>query len=92
MPEEAKITELEGKFRRQLGDRIRSIRKQKGINQDDLAHLAGIHRAHVGTRENARIDPKLSTLLKVAHALDVSMSELLRNCEDGWPLGQACSP
>jgi transcriptional regulator with XRE-family HTH domain len=81
MPKEAKNTELEGKFRRQLGDRIRSLRKQKGINQDDFAHLAGIHRTHVGMLENARIDPKLSTLLRVAHALEIPMSELLRECE-----------
>jgi transcriptional regulator with XRE-family HTH domain len=45
----------------------------------DFAHLAGIHRARMGMLENARIDPKLSTLLGVANALDVSISGLFKD-------------
>jgi transcriptional regulator with XRE-family HTH domain len=64
-------------FRQALGNRIRELRRKRGINQDDFAHLAGIHRTHVGMLENSKIDPKLSTLLNVAEALEIEVSELL---------------
>jgi transcriptional regulator with XRE-family HTH domain len=79
---EAKITGLEAKLRQTLGERIRTLRKQRGVNQDDFAHLAGIHRTHVGMLENAKIDPKLSTLLRVARALDVKVSDLFGGTDE----------
>jgi transcriptional regulator with XRE-family HTH domain len=85
---EAKITELEAQLRQTLGERIRKLRKQRGVNQDDFAHLAGIHRTHVGMLENARIDPKLSTLLRVALALEVTFSELLEDGDETHRLEQ----
>jgi transcriptional regulator with XRE-family HTH domain len=63
--------------RTRLGQRIRELRLAKGMNQDDFAAAAGIHRTHPGKLENALIDPQLSTLVKVAGALGVSVGELL---------------
>jgi len=44
-------------IRQLLGARIRALRLQKGLNQDDFAALVGIHRAHPGKLENAKIEP-----------------------------------
>lgn len=60
-----------------LGKRIRELRLAKGMNQDEFAAAAGIHRTHPGKLENAQIDPQLSTLVKVARALGVEVEELL---------------
>ena len=64
-------------IRVRLGQRIRELRLAKGMNQDEFAAAAGIHRTHPGKLENALIDPQLSTLVKVAGALGVSLGELL---------------
>ncbi|GGJ57801.1 helix-turn-helix domain-containing protein [Deinococcus roseus] len=64
-------------FRKVLGDRIRQIRKAKGMGQDLMAFEAGLHRTHPNMIENAKIDVKLSTLLRIADALGVEVWELL---------------
>lgn len=61
-----------------LGQRIRELRLAQGMNQDEFAAAAGIHRTHPGKLENAQIDPQLSTLVKVAAALGVGVEELLK--------------
>ena len=63
--------------RQRLGQRIRELRLAKGMNQDEFAAAAGIHRTHPGKLENALIDPQLSTLVKVANALGVQVENLL---------------
>lgn len=60
-----------------LGQRIKALRLEQGMNQDEFAAAAGIHRTHPGKLENALIDPQLSTLVKVARALGVEVGELL---------------
>lgn len=65
-------------IRQHLGQRIRELRLAKGLNQDEFAAAAGIHRTHPGKLENATIDPQLSTLVKVATALGVEVGDLLR--------------
>jgi transcriptional regulator with XRE-family HTH domain len=70
--------EQELEFRKRLGRRIRTLRLERGLNQDDFADRSGIHRTHVGMLENARLDPKLSTLHRVAGALGLPVSELLK--------------
>ncbi|GAA4009332.1 hypothetical protein GCM10022631_22160 [Deinococcus rubellus] len=63
-------------IRVRLGQRIRGLRLAKGMNQDEFAAVAGIHRTHPGKLENAQIDPQLSTLIKVAKALGSEIAEL----------------
>ncbi|WP_082505764.1 helix-turn-helix transcriptional regulator [Deinococcus sp. Leaf326] len=63
--------------RQRLGQRIRELRLAKGMNQDEFAAAAGIHRTHPGKLENATTDPQLSTIVKVATALGVNVRELL---------------
>ncbi len=46
-------------------------------SQEAVAHAAGISVRHYQKIENASIDPRLSTLLNVAGALDTSLQTLL---------------
>lgn len=75
--DEARL-EAELEFRKALAKRIQTLRKRAGIGQDEFAFRAGIHRTHVGMLENAKIDPKLSTLSRVANALSLDIWQLLR--------------
>ena len=75
IPEEQQRFELA--FRKALAARIRALRAERDLNQDDCADLANLHRAHLGFIEQARSDPNLTTLLRIAGALGVSVSALL---------------
>jgi transcriptional regulator with XRE-family HTH domain len=61
-----------------LGQRIRSLRTERGINQDDFAEMVGIQRAHVGLIENAKVEARVGTLLLIALALEIEVTELVR--------------
>lgn len=60
-----------------LGQRIEELRKQKGLTQEELAEKAGLHRAYFWDIENGR-NISIKTAYKIAKALDVDLSELLK--------------
>lgn len=62
--------------RRKLANKVRTLRKKKGMGQDEFAFTAGIHRTHIGSIENAKTDLRLSTMLKLAETLDITLEEL----------------
>ncbi|WP_189062754.1 helix-turn-helix domain-containing protein [Deinococcus arenae] len=61
----------------QVGARVRHYRDELRLNQDDFADRAGMHRAYVGMIENGRKDLRLSTLYRLAEALQVDIRDLL---------------
>ena len=60
-----------------VGDRIRELRKAKGLNQDELAELALLNRVTIAKYEAGRVEPGAQALSRLADALDVSVDELL---------------
>lgn len=63
--------------RREIGARLRRIRKEKGLTQKLLADETGLEEAHIGRIERGEIDCKLSTLLCVCRGLDIDPAQLL---------------
>ena len=57
--------------------KLKELRKERGWTQPVLAKKAGLSAGYIARVETGRHDPKLSTLVKLAKALDVSVSELL---------------
>lgn len=57
---------------------IKASRTQQGISQQRLAEMAGISRTGLRHIESLEISPTLYSLLKVAKALDLDLTELLR--------------
>lgn len=60
-----------------LGYKIKYERVKKKISQLDLSLLTGLTTRTISRIECGSIDPKFSTLLKIANALDVDLKELL---------------
>lgn len=60
-----------------LGENIRRIRKEKGLSQSDLAKKLGVPYQQIGQYENAKRNPKLETIAKLARALEVPIVELI---------------
>lgn len=60
-----------------FGDRLRTLRKAKGLSLDDLAGESGISRAYLWKLERKpEANPSLDRLEKLARALDTSVGEL----------------
>ncbi|GEM_PF-635927 len=60
-----------------LGEKLKTLRKSHGLSQQKLAAKAGFDYRYVGFLEQARINPTIKTLEKVARALGVHVCDLL---------------
>ena len=77
---------MEEIFRR-LGKRIREIRIQRGFrSQEEFADYCKIHRTFLGHLETGRKDFRLTTVIRIANALGVTLQELFAGLEAGEPL------
>lgn len=61
-----------------LGQRIKKLRKERGFLQVDLAVRTGISTGYIGSIEQGLRYPSLKVLQKIAKALKISVSELLK--------------
>jgi transcriptional regulator with XRE-family HTH domain len=59
-----------------LGRTIRKARRDLDLSQEALAYRAGLSAKHVGEIERANKDPRITTLLRIAAALELSAGEL----------------
>jgi len=60
-----------------LGRRIRTLRKAKGWNQDDLAQHIGLGRTYISNVERGRKNPSLRTLEILAVGFKMSLIQFL---------------
>ena len=59
-------------------DRIRQLRKQRDISQEELALRAGINTVYYGQIERGKKCPTVDTLYKIAAGLEIPLPDLLR--------------
>jgi XRE family transcriptional regulator, regulator of sulfur utilization len=64
-----------------FGAAVRESRLRAGLAQEDLAHLAGIERSHVGKIERGEHAPTLVVAFKLARALGVGPGELVAEAD-----------
>ncbi len=75
MPRVSKALAL--RRRSAFGRRLRALRIERGLSQEALADLAGIHRTYVGSVERGERNIALDNIHALADALGVAASELL---------------
>jgi transcriptional regulator with XRE-family HTH domain len=68
-----------------VGDIIRSLRKSKNLNQDQLAELANLNRVTVAKYESGKVEPGAQALNRLADALGVTVDEILGRNKDTAP-------
>jgi len=61
-----------------FGKNVQRIRKEKNISQEKLAEYAGLHRTYIGMIERFERNITLINAEKVANALGVEISELIK--------------
>lgn len=59
-----------------IGPRLRQLRLERGLTQDDLAHQAGLKANTVLRIENGHTEPTWGTVQALARVLDVSLDTL----------------
>ena len=57
--------------------RLKEWRQKRGLSLRKLGKLSGVHYISLVKLEAERLDPRLSTLLKLCHALGISLSQLV---------------
>jgi transcriptional regulator with XRE-family HTH domain len=60
-----------------LGSNLRAARKKLKLTQEQVAERSGVHPTEVSRIEAGKRDPQVSTLRKLAAALEVPPGELL---------------
>ena len=65
----------------ELGNNIRNIRKQHGLRQEQLAEACNTATSYIGLMETYKNVPKLSTIEKIAAALNVEPEILFKKSE-----------
>ena len=60
-----------------VGQKIKKKRLEKKMKQQDLAAAIDIEKTNLSRIEAGRTNPTLWTLLKISHALEVPVTELL---------------
>jgi transcriptional regulator with XRE-family HTH domain len=60
-----------------LGERIRALRRERGLTLEVLAGLSGVSRAMISKLERGEKNPTLVVAAKVAEGLGVSLSQLV---------------
>ena len=67
---------LRKEFTTRLSQKLRELRKEKGLKQQQLADKAGLHLTYVGHLELGKYHPTVFVMWKILKALGVSMNEL----------------
>ena len=65
-----------------IGDKIRALRKRRGLSQEQLGELVGFSQSKISKIENGDWD-SLSDLRLIAKALGVKLKELIDDEPDG---------
>jgi ribosome-binding protein aMBF1 (putative translation factor) len=64
--------------RRIFSQRLRQIRQNKGLSQEELADVAGLHRTYVGSVERGERNISIDNMERLAKALEVDITDLLK--------------
>ncbi|MDR2131928.1 MAG: helix-turn-helix transcriptional regulator [Clostridiales Family XIII bacterium] len=74
-----------------FGDRIRTLRIKKGLNQKELAERIDMQESTISRYENDRRSYQWDGLVKLADALDTSVDYLLGRTNISTPIGRLVS-
>jgi len=61
----------------EFGKRVRELRLERGLSQEQLGQLAGLDRTYISSAEAGRRNVSLKTIYKLAEALEVRAADLL---------------
>jgi len=57
-------------------NRLRELRKERGINQEELAEALEVTRQTIGSLENGRYDPSINLAFKIAKYFNLQIEDI----------------
>lgn len=64
------------KLLKKFGSRVRELRLQQRLTQEDLAFASGLHRTYIGAIERGERNVSLKNIALLANALSIKITEL----------------
>ena len=64
--------------RERVGLNLQRLRREKGLSQEELADLAGIHQTYLSGVERGKRNPTVSVLQRIAEALGSDIEDLVQ--------------
>jgi transcriptional regulator with XRE-family HTH domain len=61
----------------ELGKRIKEYRTKRGLTLNEMQEITGFTKGYLSKVENTKKAPPISTLIVLAKALEISLSEIL---------------
>lgn len=58
-----------------FGNKVKTLRKEKGISQEELAFRSDLHRTYIGMIERAEKNVTLKNIAKIANGLEISIKD-----------------
>jgi transcriptional regulator with XRE-family HTH domain len=74
--------------RKLIAANVRRLRVALGLSQERLAFDAGVDRSYLGGMERGEANPTVDVLDRIAKTLEVPLSELFAEVEDGAAISQ----
>lgn len=68
---------------RRFGALVRQLRLEKGLSQERLGEVCGLHRNYIGAVERAERTPSIVSADKLARALGTTLSGMFSELEQG---------
>lgn len=69
---------------RYIGTHVAALRGERDLTQEQLAEATGVTKGYVSKIENGHIVPPIGTLVKIAQALQVDVTEFLKAASDPY--------
>ena len=66
-----------GDIKKILGTKIKKIRGEKHMSQEELAFESGLHRTYISDIERGSRNVSIKNIERIAKALDVSLKKLM---------------
>lgn len=73
----------EAQIQKHFGERVRDLRKQKGLSQEALALVCELDRTYIGGVERGERNISLINIYKIAEALGIDAKELFKESKHG---------
>jgi transcriptional regulator with XRE-family HTH domain len=77
-----KVADASPQPAQQIGQRVRTLRKKKGLTLGQLSSLTGFDMELLADIEEDRIQPQLGTIIKLSKALDSALGRLVSGAGD----------
>ena len=65
-------------IKQKFGEKIKSLRKEKGLSQEKLAHLSKLDRTYIPSIESGKRNISITVLEKISNALGMTVSEVTK--------------